>query len=59
MVKREENFDFGQTLGEGSFGAVVLTTDKADGRQFACTTSKASNLMGLLNNQFQTPIGRH
>ena len=34
-VKRENAFNFGDTLGEGSFGAVLLTTDKEDGRQYA------------------------
>ncbi|EKE41895.1 hypothetical protein ENUP19_0121G0071 [Entamoeba nuttalli] len=35
MAKRENNFIFGDTLGEGSFGAVILTTDKDDNKQYA------------------------
>ncbi|ELP86860.1 serine/threonine protein kinase ppk21, putative [Entamoeba invadens IP1] len=47
MAKRENNFIFGDTLGEGSFGAVVLTTDKDDGRQFATKILDKSQIIRL------------
>lgn len=33
--KKVEDYEFGDVLGEGAFGAVVLGTDKETGKQFA------------------------
>ncbi|KAL7718359.1 non-specific serine/threonine protein kinase [Entamoeba marina] len=47
MAKREVNFNFGDTLGEGSFGAVVLTTDKEDGKQYATKILEKNQIIRL------------
>lgn len=47
MAKREDNFDFGQTLGEGSFGSVMFTTDKTDGKHYATKVLDKQQILRL------------
>jgi 3-phosphoinositide dependent protein kinase-1 len=47
-----DDFEFGKTLGEGSFGDVVLCTHKASGRQFAAKKIEKQHLIKTGNTKY-------